>query len=93
MARGRGERQVYPGTRWPMHPEIHRLRCLGLPRDADVYNRLKPPPGCVRRGGGERGGRLTRLNQTVLGYRRAIVIGRSTGDGVLSVLRANALIS
>jgi len=31
--------QVYPGTNWPMHPEIHRLRQLGIPRDDDVYNR------------------------------------------------------
>ena len=35
------------GTNWPMHPEIHRLRQLGLPRDASVYNSLRPPPGYV----------------------------------------------
>ena len=33
--------ECYPGTRYPMHPEIHRLRQLGIPRTLDVYNSLK----------------------------------------------------
>ena len=30
-----------------MHPEIHRLRQLGIPRTPEVYNSLRPPPGYV----------------------------------------------
>ena len=39
--------EVYPGTNWPMHPEIHRLRQLGIERTPEIYNSLVPPPGYV----------------------------------------------
>ncbi|EKX32285.1 hypothetical protein GUITHDRAFT_121547 [Guillardia theta CCMP2712] len=37
----------YPGTCWPMHPEIARLRKLGIERTEYIYNSLQPPPGYI----------------------------------------------